>query len=256
MKKIFFLLFICIFALGFSQKKKKTKSKAVVEKETVIIYTEQEAEISKEARIIAGFLKQNPGHAKTDYFKRKLIDIIMADNSPEAKPTIKPISKEKIENIVKNNELNSGKTIAAKKTYTSNGKPVSNNTAAAIEALKEERRTTFASVGSAGTAKTAGTSKAEPSEEGKRRAAMLTHLFNNDINKSEAYINIKNKSACNLIVKISGKKYYNLTVPAKGENFILVDKGEYVMTTSVCDAKYSSVKKITQDIEIALNVAE
>ncbi|MCP1302000.1 hypothetical protein NK356_22775 [Chryseobacterium sp. S0630] len=256
MKKIFFLLFICIFALGFSQKKKKTKSKAVVEKETVIIYTEQEAEISKEARIIAGFLKQNPGHAKTDYFKRKLIDIIMADNSPEAKPTIKPISKEKIENIVKNNELNSGKTIAAKKTYTSNGKPVSNNTAAAIEALKEERRTTFASVGSAGTAKTAGTSKAEPSEEGKRRAAMLTHLFNNDINKSEAYINIKNRSACNLIVKISGKKYYNLTVPAKGENFILVDKGEYVMTTSVCDAKYSSVKKITQDIEIALNVAE
>ncbi|KYH04360.1 MULTISPECIES: DUF6759 domain-containing protein [Chryseobacterium] len=256
MKKIFFLLFICIFALGFSQKKKKTKSKAVVEKETVIIYTEQEAEISKEARVIAGFLKQNPGHAKTDYFKRKLIDIIMADNSPEAKPTIRPISKEKIENIVKNNELNSGKTLAANKTNTVNGKAVSNNTAAAIEALKEERRTTFASVGSAGTAKTAGTSKAEPSEEGKRRAAMLTHLFNNDINKSEAYINIKNRSSCNLIVKISGKKYYNLTVPAKGENFILVDKGEYVMTTSVCDAKYSSVKKITQDIEIALNVAE
>lgn len=256
MKKIFFLLFICIFALGFSQKKKKTKSKAVVEKETVIIYTEQEAEISKEARVIAGFLKQNPGHAKTDYFKRKLIDIIMADNSSEAKPTIRPISKEKIENIVKNNELNSGKTLAANKTNTVNGKAVSNNTAAAIEALKEERRTTFASVGSAGTAKTAGTSKAEPSEEGKRRAAMLTHLFNNDINKSEAYINIKNRSSCNLIVKISGKKYYNLTVPAKGENFILVDKGEYVMTTSVCDAKYSSVKKITQDIEIALNVAE
>lgn len=256
MKKIFFLLFICIFALGFSQKKKKTKSKAVVEKETVIIYTEQEAEISKEARVIAGFLKQNPGHAKTDYFKRKLIDIIMADNSPEAKPTIRPISKEKIENIVKNNELNSGKTLAANKTNTVNGKAVSNNTAAAIEALKEERRTTFASVGSAGTAKTAGTSKAEPSEEGKRRAAMLTHLFNNDINKNEAYINIKNRSTCNLIVKISGKKYYNLTVPAKGENFILVDKGEYVMTTSVCDAKYSSVKKITQDIEIALNVAE
>ncbi len=258
MKKIFFLLFICIFALGFSQKKKKTKSKAVVEKETVIIYTEQEAEISKEARVIAGFLKQNPGHAKTDYFKRKLIDIIMADNSPEAKPTIRPISKDKIENIVKNNELNSGKTLAANKTNTVNGKAVSDNTAAAIEALKEERRTTtFASAGSAGSAKSAGSSKsAGPSEENKKTAAMLTHLFNNDLNKNEAYINIKNRSACNLIVKISGKKYYNLTVPAKGENFILVDKGEYVMTTSVCDAKYSSLKKITQDIEIALNVAE
>ncbi|WP_300685020.1 DUF6759 domain-containing protein [Chryseobacterium sp.] len=254
MKKIFFLLFICIFSLGFSQKKKKTKSKAVVEKETVIIYTEQDAESSKEARVIAGFLKQNPGHAKADYFKRKLIDMIMANNSPEAKPTIKPISKDKIENIVKNNELNSGRTVAVNKPAAANGKAaVNNNTAAAIEALKEERRTSYAAVGSA---KSAGVSKSEPSEEAKRTAAMLTHMFNNDANKNEAYINIKNRSSCNLVVKISGKKYYNLSVPAKGQNFILIDKGEYVMTTMVCDAKYSSVKRIDQDIEIALNVAD
>lgn len=256
MKKFFFLLFICIFSLGFSQKKKKSKSKAVVEKETVIIYTEQEAEISKEARIVAGFLKQNPGHAKTDYFKRKLMEIIMADNSPEAKPTIKPISKEKIEKIVKNNELNSGKVLVANKsttTTTNNKASTVNNTAAAIDALKEERSVSYASVGSA---KSAGSSKSEASEENKRRAAMLTHLFSNDINKNEAYVNIKNRSSCNLIVKINGKKYYNLSVPAKGENFILIDKGEYILTTMVCDAKYSSLKKINQDIEIALNVAD
>ncbi|SMC55243.1 DUF6759 domain-containing protein [Chryseobacterium sp. YR221] len=255
MKKFFFLLFICIFSLGFSQKKKRSKSKAVVEKETVIIYTEQEAEVSKEARIVAGFLKQNPGHAKTDYFKRKLMEIIMADNSPEAKPTIKPISKEKIEKIVKNNELNSGKILVANKASASNNKTttVANNTAAAIDALKEERSVSYASVGSA---KSVGSSKSEASEENKRRAAMLTHLFSNDINKNEAYVNIKNRSSCNLIVKINGKKYYNLSVPAKGENFILIDKGEYILTTMVCDAKYSSLKKINQDIEIALNVAD
>lgn len=253
MKKIFLLLFVCIFALGFSQKKKKTKSKAVVEKETVIIYTEQEAETSKEARVIAGFIKQNPGHAKTDFFKKRLMDIIMADNSPEAKPTIKPISKEKIENIVKNNELNSGKVLAANKAEANNAKNTDklNN---AINALKEER---LASYASAGTAKSAGSSvKSEPSEANKKTAAMLTHLFNNDINKNEAYVNIKNRSSCNLIVKINGKKYYNLSVPARGENFILIDKGEYVLTTMVCDAKYSSLKKITQDIEIALNIAD
>ncbi|MBV8328192.1 DUF6759 domain-containing protein [Chryseobacterium sp.] len=252
MKKLFLLLFVCIFSLGFSQKKKKTKSKAVVEKETVIIYTEQEAETSKEARVVAGFLKQNPGHAKTDYFKRKLMEIIMADNSPEAKPTIKPISKEKIEKIVKNNELNSGKVITANKASAANPS-VANNTAAAINALKEERSVNYASVS---TAKTAGVSKSEPSEDNKKTAAMLTHIFNNDINKNEAYINIKNRSKCNLVVKISGKKYYNLSVPANGQNFILIDKGEYVLTTMVCDAKYSSLKKITQDIEIALNVAD
>jgi len=253
MKKIFFLLFLCIFTLGFSQKKKKSKSKAVVEKETVIIYTEQDAESSKEARVIAGFLKQNPGHAKTDYFKRKLIDMIMADNSPEAKPTIKPISKEKIERIVQNNELNSGKVMAANKASAENNTKNTDKTNEAIKALKEERLASFASTGSA---KTAGVAKAEPSEANKKTAAMLTHLFNNDVNKNEAYINIKNRSSCNLIVKISGKKYYNLSVPAKGQNFILIDKGEYVLTTMVCDAKYSSLKKITQDIEIALNVAD
>ncbi|AZA80941.1 hypothetical protein C1637_10945 [Chryseobacterium lactis] len=254
MKKIFLLLFICIFSLGFSQKKKKSKSKAVVEKETIIIYTEQEAEVSKEARVIAGFLKQNPGHARTDFFKRRLIDIIMADNSPEAKPTIRPISKEKIENIVKNNELNSGKVITTNKaTTTANNTKNTDKVNDAINALKEERRQSYASVGSS---KTSTASKSEPSEANKKTAAMLTHLFNNDINKSEAYVNIKNRSGCNLIVKISGKKYYNLSVPAKGENFILVDKGEYVLTTMVCDAKYSSLKKISQDIEIALNVAD
>ncbi|REC62682.1 hypothetical protein DRF65_09560 [Chryseobacterium pennae] len=254
MKKIFLLLFVCIFALGFSQKKKKTKSKAVVEKETLIIYTEQEAETSKETRVIAGFIKQNPGHARTDYFKKRLMEIIMADNSPEAKPTIKPISKEKIENIVKNNELNSGKVIAANKASTTNNTKNTDKVNNAINALKEERLATYASAGSV---KSAGSSaKSEPSEANKKTAAMLTHLFNNDINKNEAYINIKNRSSCNLIVKISGKKYYNLSVPAKGENFILIDKGEYVLTTMVCDAKYSSLKKITQDVEIALNVAD
>lgn len=254
MKKIFLLLFVCIFSLGFSQKKKKTKSKAVVEKETMIIYTEQEAETSKETRVIAGFIKQNPGHTRNDFFKKRLMEIIMADNSPEAKPTIKPISKEKIENIVKNNELNSGKVIAANKTSTANNTKNTDKVNDAINALKEERLANYAS---AGTAKSAGSSvKSEPSEANKKTAAMLTHIFNNDINKNEAYINIKNRSSCNLIVKISGKKYYNLSVPAKGENFILIDKGEYVLTTMVCDAKYSSLKKITQDVEIALNVAD
>jgi len=238
MKKIFLLLFVCIFTLGFSQKKKKAKTKAVIEKETVIIYTEQDAESSKEARIIAGFLKQNPGHAKTDYFKRKLIEMIMADNSPEAKPIIKPISKEKIESIVKNNELNSGKTIAS----------------TASSPAKAEKTVKYASVGSA--KNTSSNNKSEPSEDAKRTAAMLTHLFNNDPSDTEAYLNIKNKSNCNLIVKLTGKKFYNLTVPAKGQNFILVNKGEYVLTTMVCDAKYSSLKRISQDIEIILNIAD
>lgn len=85
---------------------------------------------------------------------------------------------------------------------------------------------------------------------------MLTHLFNNDPMDKEAYINIRNRSKCNLIVKINGKKYYNLDVPANSQNFLLVEKGEYILTTMVCDAKYSSLKKINKDIEIELNLRE
>lgn len=229
MKKIFLILFLSLFCLGFSQKKKKGKTKAVAEKETVIIYTEAEAENSSEPRIIAGFLKQNPGHARTDFFKKKLMTIIMADNSPEAKPTIKPLSKSKIEKIVSNSELNKGKDVAINKN--------------------PERNVNFASVGSAA-------KKNEVSDKAKKTASMLTHLFNHDPSDKEAYINIKNKSNCRLIVKISGKKYYNLDVPAKGQNFLMIEKGEYVLTTMVCDAKYSSLKKINKDIEIQLDVSE
>jgi len=229
MKKIFLILFLSLFCLGFSQKKKKGKTKAVAEKETVIIYTEAEAENSSEPRIIAGFLKQNPGHARTDFFKKKLMTIIMEDNSPEAKPTIKPLSKSKIEKIVSNSELNKGKDVAINKN--------------------PERNVNFASVGSAA-------KKTEVSDKAKKTASMLTHLFNHDPSDKEAYINIKNKSNCRLIVKISGKKYYNLDVPAKGQNFLMIEKGEYVLTTMVCDAKYSSLKKINKDIEIQLDVSE
>ncbi|WP_292009513.1 DUF6759 domain-containing protein [Chryseobacterium sp.] len=231
MKRIFLLLFLCLFSLGFSQKKKKAKTKTVTEKETVIIYTEEDAENTKEARVIAGFLKQNPGHAKNDHFKRKLMEIIMADNSPEAKPSIKPMSKDKLAKITQNNELNTSSSIS--KTVVAN--------------KASERKVSYAGVSA---------KKSEPSEESKKTASLLTHLFSNDAGLKEAYVNIKNKSNCNLIVKISGKKYYNLSVPAKGENFILIDKGEYVLTTMVCDAKYSSLKKINKDIEIQLNMAE
>lgn len=235
MKKIFLLIFLCIFTLGFSQKKKKTKSKAIVEKETAIIYTESDAETTTEARVIAGFLKQNPGHAKTDYFKRKLIAIITAGNSPEAKPTIKAVSEDKIRQMVlDNNSLNNAKTLAA------------NN----VSSAKTERTVNYASVG------TSSKKSSGASEQNKKTAAMLTHLFNDDPMDKEAYINIKNRSKCNLIVKINGKKYYNLDVPANGQNFLLVEKGEYILTTMVCDAKYSSLKKINKDIEIELNLSE
>lgn len=90
-------------------------------------------------------------------------------------------------------------------------------------------------------------------DKNKRTAELLTHLFNTDPSSKNAYVQIVNKSKCNLIVKISGRKFYNLDVPGKNQNYILVDKGSYTLTTSVCDAKYSSVKNINKDMVVTLN---
>jgi hypothetical protein len=98
--------------------------------------------------------------------------------------------------------------------------------------------------------------KGEPDAKAKRTAEVLTHLFNNDPNKKDAYVLIRNKSECNLIVKFEGKKFYNLDVPKMGENYILVQKGTYRITTMICNAQYASVKNITQDLEINLNATK
>jgi len=98
--------------------------------------------------------------------------------------------------------------------------------------------------------------KGEPDAKAKRTAEVLTHLFNNDPNKKDAYVLIRNKSECNLIVKFEGKKFYNLDVPKMGENYILVQKGTYRITTMICNAQYASEKNISQDIEINLNAAK
>ena len=87
----------------------------------------------------------------------------------------------------------------------------------------------------------------------KRTADLLNHLINSDPSSKTAYVQIVNKSKCNLIVKINKKRFYNLDVPANNQNFILIDKGSYTLTTMVCDAKYTSAKNISKDIVVTLN---
>lgn len=94
---------------------------------------------------------------------------------------------------------------------------------------------------------------AQQTEKSKQAARVLNHLFDNNPNKKEAYIQIINKSKCNLIVKFNSKnKYYNLDVPAKNKNYILIDKGNYEIATSICDAKFAQNKMIDKDIAITL----
>ena len=96
--------------------------------------------------------------------------------------------------------------------------------------------------------------KNELAGKARRTENVLNHIFSNVPNKKEAYVLIKNKSNCNLVVKFEGgRNYFNLDVPKLGENYILVPKGSYKITTMICNAQYSSVKNLTEDMQIELN---
>ena len=97
--------------------------------------------------------------------------------------------------------------------------------------------------------------RSNTSEDAKKTAAVLTNLFNDNKYSKEAVLQIVNRSSCELVVKVSSKKkFYNLNVPSKNQNYILIDKGSYSLTTSICGASYSSNKNINASTVITLGV--
>ncbi|AZA52327.1 DUF6759 domain-containing protein [Chryseobacterium sp. G0201] len=82
---------------------------------------------------------------------------------------------------------------------------------------------------------------------------LLNAMFNEDITSKEVILLCKNRSDCNLILRIQGKKYYNLAIPAHSENFIVIEKGNYTLNSNVCDVQYSSQKEIKKGVYITLN---
>lgn len=92
-----------------------------------------------------------------------------------------------------------------------------------------------------------------PSEHKEKTLKLLNAMFNEDITSKEAILLFRNKSDCNLVLRINGKKFYNMPVPAHGENFIVLNKDNYIISGDVCDVKYSSQKLIQKNLQIVLN---
>jgi hypothetical protein len=98
---------------------------------------------------------------------------------------------------------------------------------------------------------------AETSDEHREKTkTLLNNMFNEDINHNEAVLLLKNNSDCDLVLEISGKKFYNLAIPAKGENFIVLNKDLYTFSGNVCDVKYQSSKDIRKSLVVVLKNPE
>jgi len=90
-------------------------------------------------------------------------------------------------------------------------------------------------------------------EHKEKTVKLLNAMFNEDINSKEIILLFKNQSDCNLILKIEGKDFYNMAVPAKGENFIVINKGTYTLHGNVCDVIYSSKKDLNRSIFLTIS---
>ena len=82
---------------------------------------------------------------------------------------------------------------------------------------------------------------------------LLNQLFTDQLDSNEAILLFQNKSDCNVVLRVEGKEYYNLAVPAKGENTLVLKKGNYQLSANVCNVKYLSEKSIMKNIMISLN---
>lgn len=91
-----------------------------------------------------------------------------------------------------------------------------------------------------------------PEEHKEKTKKLLNNMFNEDISNNEVILLLKNNSDCDLVLEISGKKFYNLAVPAKGENFIVMNKDLYTISGNVCDVKYKSSKDIDKSLVVVL----
>ncbi|MCU7618362.1 hypothetical protein NZ698_14270 [Chryseobacterium sp. PBS4-4] len=94
------------------------------------------------------------------------------------------------------------------------------------------------------------------SEHKEKTVKLLNTMFNEDINSNEAILLFRNNSDCNMVLKITGKKFYNLAVPTHNENFIVLDKDNYSISGNVCDVKYASQKLIKKNIQLVITNPE
>ncbi|PIF47722.1 hypothetical protein CLU96_4791 [Chryseobacterium sp. 52] len=95
---------------------------------------------------------------------------------------------------------------------------------------------------------------AETSDQHKEKTVkLLNAMFDEDITRKEAVLLFRNNSDCNIVLRIEGKDFYNLAVPAHGENFIVLNKGSYTLNSMICDIKYLSAKDIKKSIFVVID---
>lgn len=101
--------------------------------------------------------------------------------------------------------------------------------------------------------KTKSTLPSPKQQQNDETSEILNHLFSNDSSIKNSFVQISNKSNCDITVSFSGRKQnYSLNIAKRSKNHILIEKGEYMISSMVCDAQLATNKNIQKDITMVL----
>ncbi len=87
-------------------------------------------------------------------------------------------------------------------------------------------------------------------------AKILNEMLGNDEKDELSLLLVKNNSDCNMVLKVVGKNNYDMPIPAKGQNAIMVEKGFYQLMGNVCELSYNSKKDLNKNILVSLKRME
>ncbi len=87
-------------------------------------------------------------------------------------------------------------------------------------------------------------------------AQILNEMLGNDVKDELSLLLVKNNSECNMVLRVVGKNNYNLPIPAKGQNAIMVEKGIYQLKGNVCELSYEAQKDLNKNILVSLKRME
>ncbi len=95
--------------------------------------------------------------------------------------------------------------------------------------------------------------KKDSLEKHQTAAESLDVLLNEGYSGNKVSVIIRNNSNCNIIVRFSGAKYYNMPILKNNKNFIVVEKGTYSLGANLCRSRYSSSRTFDDSITLTLS---
>lgn len=84
-------------------------------------------------------------------------------------------------------------------------------------------------------------------------AESLDILLNGSPNDSRISLIVNNNTNCNIILRLSGSKIYNLPIIKNRKNFIVVEKGTYSLGANLCNSRYSTSKTFDDSATMTLS---